>query len=139
MVSISIKMAELVSSGKDLGYTILPYMLDKPLQLELFANPSDYVLGYITFNEYTGERKFTYTESRSPIKAKKHWSLDIMKEFPYCEHNGPWIVYSCSPEKIRLEFNKLLSSESLHIYSWDTWSVVGKTAKVAVITSQEIF
>ena len=86
-------MAKLVSSGKDLGYTILPYMLDKPLQLELFANPSDYVLGYITFNEYTGERKFTYTESRSPIKAKKHWSLDIMKEFPYCEHNGPWIVY----------------------------------------------
>lgn len=132
-------MAKLVSSGTDLGYTILPYMLSTPLQLELFAHPSDYVLGFITYNEYTSTRKFTYTESGRLISANHHWSLDIMKEFPYCEQNGPWIVYSCSPEKMKLEFGKLLTSESLHIDNWDIWSVVGKNAKVAVITSQEIF
>ena len=136
---IIIKMAKLVSRNKDIGYTILPYSLSKPLQLELVAHPSDYVLGYIKYNEYTGIRKFTYTESGSRIQANKHWSLDIMKEFPYCEQNGPWIVYSCSPETTRVEFGKILSYESLHIHGWDIWSVEGKNANVAVITSWEIF
>ena len=73
----------------------------------------------------TGIRKFTYTESGGLISANNHWSLDIMKEFPYCEESGPWIVYNCSPEETRSQFSKILSSESLHIHSWDTWSVVG--------------
>ena len=135
-----IKMAKLVVSSKEVGYTILPYTLTAPVQLQLFAHPSDYVLGYITYNEYTGIRKFTYTESGGLVSANDHWSLDIMKEFPYCEQKGPWIVYSCPPEEIALQFNKILSSgETLHIHNWDTWSVVGKKAKVAVITSQEIY
>lgn len=132
-------MAKLIVSSKDIRYTILPYTLRTPIQLELVAHPSDYVLGYITYNEYTGIRKFTYTESGGLISANNHWSLDIMKEFPYCEESGPWIVYSCSPEETRSQFSKILSSETLHIHSWDTWSVVGKKSKVAVITSYELY
>jgi hypothetical protein len=36
-------------------------------------------------------------------------------------------------------FGKILDGESLHIDNWDTWSVDGKDAKVAVITSWEIY
>ena len=132
-------MATLVCRGEDIRFTILPYSLTRPIQQELIAHPSDYVLGYVIYNGYTGERKFTYTESGSLIQANNHWSLAILKEFPYVEHSGPWIVYSCSPEKISSEFNKIISGESLYIHSWDTWSVVGKNAKVAVITSHEIY
>jgi hypothetical protein len=64
----------------------------------------------------------------------------LVSRFPYCEESGPWIVYSCSPEETGSQFNKILSSgETLHIHNWDTWSVVGKKAKVAVVTSQEIY
>ena len=132
-------MAKLISRGEDIGFTILPYSLDTPIQQELIAHPSVHVLGYITHNKDTGERKFIYTESGVSTTIEDHWSLAILKEFPYIEHDGPWIVYSCSPEKMKLEFGKLLTSESLHIDNWDIWSVVGKNAKVAVITSQEIF
>jgi hypothetical protein len=136
-------MAKLVCSGKDLGYTILPYArsFDESIEQQLFGHPSDYVLGYITYNQETGERNFTYTESGRLVQDNAHWSLSIMKEFPYCEQEGPWIVYMCSPEQTQLEFGKILSkySETLHIYCWDTWSVVGKHAKVAVITSWEIY
>ena len=133
-------MVTLICRDKDLGYTILPYPRSmKPIQLELIAHPSDYVLGYITYNENTDVRKFTYTESGRSIPANKHWSLDIMKEFPNCEQNGPWILYSCSPEKTRYEFLKICPNENLHINRWDTWSVKGKDAKVAVITSWEIY
>ncbi len=131
-----------ICRGKDLGYTILPYSLrDRPIQHELIAHPSDYVLGYIAYNENNGTRKFTYTESGTATVVKNHWSLAIMKEFPYVEEGGPWILYSCSPEKVSLEFSNILSkySQSLHIHNWDTWSVTGKNAKVAVITSWEIF
>jgi len=136
-------MATLVCSGKDLGYTILPYsrQFDESIEQQLLTHPNDHVLGYITNNLETGEHKFTYTESGRFVSDNEHWSLSIMKEFPYCEENGPWIVYTCSPEKTQLEFGKILynSSETLHIYEWDTWSIVEKNAKVAVITSWEIF
>ena len=132
-------MAKLISSGKDIGFTILPYTLDTPVQDDLVSYPSDYVLGYITYNE-TGERKFIYTESGF-TEAKTHWSLNIIKEFPYCEQEGPWIVYNCPPEQVRLEFGKILrkSDETLHIYNWDIWSVEGKDSRVAVVSSWEIF
>ena len=129
--------------GKDLGYTILPYArsFDESVQQQLLTHLSDYALGYITYNQETDERKFTYTESLGLVQDNAHWSLSIMKEFPYCEQEGPWIVYMCSPEQTQLEFGKILSkySETLHIYGWDTWSVVGKHAKVAVVTSWEIY
>jgi hypothetical protein len=133
-------MATLLCRDKDIGYTILPYPRSmKPVQLELIAHPSDYVLGYITNNENTDVRKFTYTESGRSIPVNRHWSLDIMKEFPYCEQNGPWILYSCSPEKTRHEFSNILPNGYLNIHNWDTWSVKGKNAKVAVVTSWEIY
>ena len=132
-------MATLVCRGKDIGYTILPYTLRTPVEQELIAHPSDYVLGYITHNKETGERKFIYTESGGMTPAEDHWSLAILKEFPYIEENGPWIVCNCSPQKAKSAFGKILSGESLHIENWDTWSVNGKAAKVAVITSWEIY
>ena len=134
-------MAKLISRGDDIRFTILPYQLNTPIQQELTAHPSDYVLGYVTHNKETGKRKFIYTESGGLTPIKDHWSLAILKEFPYIEQEGPWIVYSCSPEKTKREFSKILSKyfEALHIDNWDTWSVDGKNAKVAVITSQEIY
>ena len=139
---MNIAMAKRICSGEEIGYTILPYSLDAPIQQELLAYPSDYVLGYVTYNKETGERKFTFTESGELIEASSHWSLTILKEFPYVEQNGPWIVYRCSPTKTKVAgFNKILSkySMSLHINNWDTWSVEGNDAKIAVITDFEIY
>jgi len=134
-------MATLISRGNDLGFTILPYTLDKPLPQELLDFPSDYVLGFITYNGETNERKFTYTESGALTATDNHWSLSIMKEMPYIEQKGPWIVYRCAPEKTKSAFSKIVSkySQSLFIYNWDTWTVAGKEAIVAVVTSWEIF
>lgn len=133
-------MATLILRGDDIRFTILPYPRSMPpIQQELIAHPNDYVLGYITYNEENGNRKFTYTESGRLTVVKDHWSLAIMKEFPYVEQSGPWIVYNCSPEKTKSAFGKLLPGESLSIYNWDTWSVKNKDAKVAVITSWEIY
>lgn len=134
-------MATLVCRGEDIGFTILPYprSFSTPIHQELLAHPSDYVLGYVTYNQETGERNFTYTESGRLITVDDHWSLAILKEFPYVEQDGPWIVYNCSPEKTKLEFHKILHNESLFIENWDTWSVQCKNAKVAVITSWELY
>jgi hypothetical protein len=132
-------MAKLISRGEDIGFTILPYSLDRPIKEELITHPSDYVLGYITHNKETCERKFIYTESGEFTPIEDHWSLAILKEFPYIEDDGPWIVYSCSPQKAKLAFSKILSGECLRIDNWDIWSVKVKDAKVAVITSWEIY
>ena len=132
-------MATVVCRGEDIKFTILPYSLTTPIQQELLAHPSDYVLGYVTHTKETCERTFTYTESGKLTDVKDHWSLDILKELPYLEESGPWIVYNCSPEKTKHAFGKILSGETLHIDNWDTWSVQGKDAKVAVITSWEIY
>ena len=132
-------MATLVCRGEDIRFTILPYSLLTPIHQELLAHPSDYVLGYVTYNQETGERKFTYTEPGALAPVEDHWSLAVLKQFPYVEQHGPWIVYNCSPQKAKSAFCKILSIESLHIDNWDTWSVDGKSAKVAVITSWEIY
>jgi len=132
-------MAKLISRGDEIRFTILPYSLNTPIEEELLSHPSDYALGFVTFDKESGERKFNYVESGDLIQVSKHWSLAILKEFPYCEQDGPWIVYSCSPSKTTLEFSKILYNEVLHIDNWDIWSVDGKTAKIAVITSWEIF
>jgi len=129
--------AKLISRGEDIGFTILPYSLNTPIQQKL--QPSDYVLGYITHNKETGERKFIYTESGGLTPVEDHWSLAILKEFPYVEQDGPWIVYNCSPQKVKSAFNKIVSPEALFIENWDIWSVDVKNAKVAVITSWEIY
>ena len=140
-VNSIINMAKLVSSGKEIGFTILPYSLDTPVQEELIANPSYYMHGCIIHSKETGEYKFNYVETTGLTEAKNHWSLAIIKEFPYCEQQNSWIVYKCSPRVTALEFGKLLTNfhETLHIYNWDIWSVEGKNSKVAVITSWEIF
>jgi hypothetical protein len=131
-------MAKLICSAKEIGFTILPISFDVQ---ELTSNSSDHLLGYVTYNSETDERKFTYTESGVLTESKNHWSLAILKELPYCEEEGPWIVYNCSPENGLSEFNKVIknSGESVHIYNWDIWSVKGKDAKVAIITSYDTY
>ena len=133
-------MAKLLCSAEEIKFTIMPYLLGGSLQQELIANPSDYVLGYIMINS-TGKYEFKYTESGTATQANNHWSLNIVKKLPYSESEFSWIVYNCSPEKTRLEFDKILKDcgESLHIHNWDTWSVEGKESKVAVVTSWEIY
>jgi hypothetical protein len=132
-------MAKLISSGRDVRYTILPIVFDMLLEKENFS--SDYVLGYVIHNKETSSRKFTYTESGGLLDADNHWSLDVLNEFPYCHDEGAWIVFNCSPEKTPTEFNKVFKndSESLHIYNWDIWSVDCKDSNVAVVTSLDIY
>jgi len=134
-------MVKLLSSGNDIGFTILPYLCDTPVEDDLFDYPSDYLIGYITHNNETGERKLTYTDSGVCMEENNHWSLNILEKFPYCDQEGSWIIYNCSPEKTTQEFNKILARfhETLHIGNWDTWSVEGEDATVALITSWEIF
>jgi len=125
-------MATLICRGKEINFTILQWG-DDDLEYLLIKNPSDYVLGYVT-----RERKFRYTESGKETEVDDHWTLDILKEFPYIEDEGPWIVYTCCPEEAQLSFLKISSSgEALHIHNWDTWSIAGKESKVAVVTSYE--
>jgi len=70
-------MTKLLCNGNDIGFTILAYTpveLDepnRPIQQELIANPSDFVLGYVT------NGKFTYTDAGGLTEANHHWSLDI--------------------------------------------------------------
>jgi len=130
-------MATLISSGNEIGFTILPYLFDKPLEEELIAHRNEYVLGYIT-----SDRTFMYMDMDTGVFTEaKHWSLDIVKEFPYSNEKCPWIVYCCPPKKTKLVFSKILSKyhQALHIDSWDIWSVKGKDDKVSVVTSWEIF
>ena len=127
-------MPTLISSAKDIGFTILPYSLDTPVE-ELLAHPSDYVVGFVT--RTTGEPKLYMG---SGLTETNHWSLDILKELPYSKEKCSWIVYRCSPERTKIEFNKILSKyfQTLHIHNWDTWSVEGN-GKVIVVSSWEIY
>jgi hypothetical protein len=129
-------MAKLICKGNDIGFTILPYTEgDKQsLQAELLENPSDSVLGYVTYS-----RKFRYTESGKVTEVGDHWVLDILNEFPYIEKYGQCIVYTCCPEHTEIAFHKIGGNEVLHIHNWDTWSIEGKEGKVAFVTSYEIF
>jgi hypothetical protein len=128
-------MAKLICKGDDLGFTILPHdSISAIVEKELLENPSDKVLGYVT-----RERKFRYTESGKVTEVNEHWSLDILEEFPYVEQDGPWIVYTCSPEDTQVAFHKIGGNEVLHINNWDTWSITGKESNVAVVTSFEIY
>jgi hypothetical protein len=128
-------MAKLICKGDDLGFTILPHdSISAIVEKELLENPSDKVLGYVT-----RERKFRYTESGKVTEVNEHWSLDILEEFPYVEQDGPWIVYTCSPEDAQVAFHKIGGNEVLHIHNWDTWSITGKESNVAVVTSFEIY
>lgn len=133
-------MATRLVGNEELGYTIFPYCRDTPIQDALLSNPSDYVLGFVTHNKHTGTRSFTYTESGQLTETTHHWSLTILQGFPYCEECGPWIVYSCAPEKVNYEFGRLIRKyhTSLHICGWDTWSMEGKQKKVAVVRSWEM-
>jgi len=132
-------MATLICKDKDLKYTILPYPLDKRIEEELIIHPNDYVLGYITHHEDFNKRKFIYTDSGRLTEVNEHWSLDIIRGFPYCEDAGPWIVYNCSPEQTRFAFQTMCDNKTLTIYGWDTWTVPCKQSKVGVVTSWEIY
>lgn len=130
-------MVTLVSRGSEIKYTIMQYHVDTPLEEELESSPCNRVLGYVTEDENTHERKFwNVGESNG---STLHFSLSILNELPYRHEKGPWIIYRGTPEKTRLAFNKIVSkyAHSSHIYEWDTWRVDGML--VAVVTSWESY
>jgi len=133
------KMAASVSRGDELQFTIIPHELTKETQQSLLTYPNKFLLGFVTHNEETGERKFTYTEAGCFSETTSHWSLTILKEFPYLEQTGSWLVFNCRPQKTKNEFNRIVSNLELHIDNWDIWTVSGKDGKVAVVTEWEIY
>lgn len=134
-------MATCLARGDDIGFTIVPYHdLDTPVKEALKANPSDDVLGLITTDVDTMERKFTYTESGVNIETTNHWTITLMKEFPMVEQDRTWIVYTCDPEGASSEFSDLLpAGQTMHIYNWDIWRVNEKKGTVAIVTGYEIY
>jgi hypothetical protein len=123
---------KITSSEND--FTILPYSLNTPINFQLLNN--DEILGYITFKNGP---KFNYADLEN-TDAPKHWSLSIINELPYYEGSA-WIVYKCSLEKTKLEFNKFLenSGETLHIDDWEAWSLEDSDSKVILVSSCEIY
>jgi len=130
-------MATLLSSYKDIAYTILPHSLNAELQEELLQHPGNNVIGYAIYNK--SKYEFIYTNSEEFIGSKEHWSLDILKNIPYCNYTDTCIVFNCPPHKTKDAFRGILRGETLHIDHWDTWSIDGMDAKVAVLNSWEIF
>ena len=126
-----------IARGTNLTFTILPYDLEKPIAEALADHPSSYVLGFVTYSEESG--RYTYTSAQTREVTRIHWTIDILKQDGYSEDASTWIVYTCSPEKARLEYGKIIGdyAQTLHIYNWDTWSVEDLQGQVAVVTNWE--
>ena len=133
-------MPTCLARGADIAYTLMPYELDKPIEEALKENRTDETLGFVTYNEETGERTFTYMESGNSVVISDHWSIKLLKEFPYLESEHSWVVYTCDPEEVPHCFNELTAvGQCLHVYNWDIWMVEEKKGSVAVVTSYEIY
>ena len=132
-------MATLVTSYTDIGFTILPDSLNTELQQSLVESSSKQVVGYVTYNKNTSTYTFVNTSLDGVADSNHHWSLDIIKKLPYSNATDTWIVFNCPPHKTKTAYQHILTGESIHIHHWDTWSVDGVDAKVAVITDWEIF
>ena len=132
------QMATLLSRGREIGYTILPYDLDTPLEEELKNSPSKRVLGYVKQDNDTGERAFYNVDGSGGWLV--HFAISVLKKFPYCDESGPWIVYKGTPEKAALGFNEIVGkyAQTIHIHEWDTWHVENDTV-VAVVTEWETY
>jgi hypothetical protein len=129
-------MATLLSAYTEIGFTILPHMLDNN-DLEMLKYPGKYVIGFITYNKIDHTYTFKYTEPEGFSVSNKHWSLDILKKFPYCDQADGWVVFNCPPHKAKQAYPQVFGN-SIKIDHWDSWSVEGADAKVAVITSWEL-
>jgi hypothetical protein len=87
----------------------------------------------------TGKLKDTLTNLGAKVSKN---SIEIgIKMMPYGAFIDKGVRGVGGVRKTTSAFKKILanSHETLHIYDWDTWSVEGKDAKVAIITSWEIF
>jgi hypothetical protein len=131
--------ATLVTSYNEIGFTILPDALNAELKQDLVNYPGKQVIGYVTYNKNTREFKFVNANPEGLAESNQHWSLDIVKALPKCKSDDTWIVFNCPPHKTKEAYQHILTGESIHIHHWDTWSVEGINAKVAVVTSWEIF
>jgi hypothetical protein len=133
-------MPTCLARGDEISYTIIPYEYERPLEEIITKHRTDDTLGYVIHDKDTGLRTFTYTESGNKTVVTDHWSLNLLKEFPYLEKQHSWIVYTCQPEDVSDSFNDLLHiGQTLHIGNWDIWKTEEKTGSVAVITSYEIW
>jgi len=126
-------MATLVSSYREIGFSILPHTLDTSLQKELSDYPAKHVIGYVTYNN--NEYKFFNSRSETYTESNTHWSLEIIKRANFSDSVDTWIVFDCAPKKTAYAFQHILHGEKITIDAWDTWAVEGVDAKVAVITS----
>jgi len=129
-------MATLLSAYTEIGFTILPHMMDSD-QLEMLKYPGKHVIGFITYDKATCVYTFNYTKPEGLTLSNTHWSLDIFKKFPYCDEADAWVVFNCPPHKAKKAYPQIFG-ESIQIHYWDSWSVEGADAKVAVITSWEL-
>jgi hypothetical protein len=111
-------------------------MLDNNDQ-EMLKYPDKYVIGFITYNKIDRTYTFNYSESEGFSVCNTHWSLDILKKFPYCDQADGWVVFNCPPHKAKNAYPQVFG-DSIKIDHWDSWSVEGADAKVAVITSWEL-
>lgn len=130
-------MATLLSRGSEIEYTILSHDLGTSLEEELKNSPSKRVLGYVK-QEDNCQRKFWNIDGTGGWEY--HFSVSVLKKFPYCNEKGPWIVYKGTPEKAASGFNEIISkyAQMIHIHEWDTWKVENDTV-VAVVTSWETY
>lgn len=133
-------MPTCLARGSDISYTLMPYVLDTPVEDGVKKHRTDKTLGFVTYTKETRERSFIYTESGNPIETTDHWSLKLLQECPHLESTHPWIVYTCDPEEVPHSFNELTCvGQCLHIYNWDTWKVEEKKGTVAIVTAYDIY
>lgn len=129
-------MPTCLARGNEIAYTIMPYDYDgaAPLEEALKQHRTDDTLGYVSGG------KFIYTESGNSLETTEHWSLNILKEFPYLEREHDWIIYACAPEDVSCSFNELTAvGHTLHVGNWDIWATEEKKGSIAVVTSYEIY
>jgi hypothetical protein len=92
----------------------------------------------VTLDKDTAEFQFTYIEGQHEVSTSSHWSLNILEEWKYDNHEGPWIVFSAAPSEARNAY-PTVDSHSLHVDNWDVWRVEGKNSLVAYVTEYEIY
>jgi hypothetical protein len=132
-------MAKLLCRGNEVEYTILPYELDTPIEEELKNSSSDRLVGYVTHDNDTGDRKFV------TLKFGYEWTLNlalsVLKRVPYGDDVGPWIIYKGSPEKAATAFNNIVGkyAQTIHIHNWDSWRLDYGDTIMAVVTSWETY
>lgn len=128
-------MTTLISSYKDIKFTILPCQLNTEDQEGLLNYSCPEVLGYVTYDKKTDTFTAICLKADVYTQCKNHWSLDILNDS--YKYDQSWILFSCPPVNVPRVFRGILNGDLIRIDAWDTWSIEGKMAKAALITNYE--